>query len=80
MNNLMDDQQDKECASEDQETILINGVKEDGKDMNLIVVRDLPTPSSAFCAQRPILNGAGLFCHFQRLLGGIRITIQKFLF
>lgn len=80
VNNLMDDQQDKECASEDQETILINGVKEDGKDRNLIVARDLPTPSSAFWAQRPILNGAGFFCHFQRLLGGITITIQKFLF
>ncbi|KAJ6663209.1 hypothetical protein lerEdw1_010345 [Lerista edwardsae] len=26
---LMDDQQDKDCASEDQETLLINGVKED---------------------------------------------------
>lgn len=29
---LMDDQQDKDCASEDQETILINGVKENGKE------------------------------------------------
>lgn len=28
----MDDQQDKDCASEDHETILINGVKENGKE------------------------------------------------
>lgn len=31
---LMDDQQDQDCASEDQETILINGVKENGKELN----------------------------------------------
>lgn len=31
---LMDDQQEKDCASEDQETILINGVKENGKELN----------------------------------------------
>lgn len=30
---LMDDQQDKDCASEDQDTVLINGVKEDGKEI-----------------------------------------------
>lgn len=31
---LMDDQQEQDCASEDQETILINGVKENGKELN----------------------------------------------
>lgn len=30
----MDDQQEQDCASEDQETILINGVKENGKELN----------------------------------------------
>lgn len=30
---LMDDQQEKDCASGDQESILINGVKEDGKEI-----------------------------------------------
>jgi len=31
---LMDHQQEQDCASEDQETILINGVKENGKELN----------------------------------------------
>lgn len=63
--NLMDNQQDKECASEDQETVLINGVKEDGKGSNYSNRSAVTT--SAFFAQRSTLNG--VFLPFPKIVG-----------